>query len=66
MVEGVVKNIDAARGYGFVSVPGQRDAFFHFKELIGLPFDDQLVQKRVQFDLMNGDKGLRARNLREV
>ena len=65
MYQGCITSIKLDRGFGFISSPGQPDAFFHHQELRGdLEFDEQLMERRVQFDLLMTSKGPRANNVR--
>ena len=51
------------KGYGFLLVDGQ-DAFVHARDLEpGLILDEGVV---VEFDLVQGPRGLRARNVGRV
>ena len=63
---GTITTVYIAKGYGFISVPaGGRDLFFHETDLAGdLTFDEQLTERRVQFDQTTGRKGARAANVR--
>ena len=54
---GTVKTVKLDRGFGFISRPNERAIFFHCKSLSGLPFDDQLVERLVAFDLIDTSKG---------
>lgn len=61
---GTVKSIQD-RGFGFISVVGGKDVFFHCKSLDhSLPFDEQLTGRRVEFGTKQTDKGLQAINVR--
>ena len=65
---GVVKNIKADRGFGFIMPDGCRERedshWFHAKNLIGVPFDERLQGQRVEFDSVNNAKGLVAEYVR--
>jgi cold shock CspA family protein len=37
--------------------------FFHVRNLVGLPFDEQLIGRRVEFGIEQSDKGPRAINV---
>ena len=66
-MKGHVKNIHE-RGFGFIRADDGREYFFHFRALAqGLPFSDQLVERRVEFELVEGpDNRPRAENIRPV
>jgi cold shock CspA family protein len=65
MYEGEIATIVADRGFGFIRSPHQPDVFFHASDLAAdLEFDEQLLERRVEFDLRHSAKGPRANNVR--
>lgn len=64
MYEGTIKTIKSDKGYGFISRIDAPDIFFHASCLDGLEFDEQLIERRVRFDIVGTDKGDRAVNVR--
>ena len=61
---GTVKALRVDKGYGFIAITGQPDAFFHFRDLLPeLLFDEQLLERRVDFALEQNERGQRARNI---
>jgi CspA family cold shock protein len=67
MYEGVVKTVIPDRGFGFISQNGGPDIFFHFRDLDpSLEFNDQLRERRVRFQVVESDRGPRAKNIRPV
>ena len=53
------------RGFGFIARDGEtKDLFFHAKDLVGITFDELQVGATVTFDLVEGDKGPSAKNVR--
>ncbi|PIS22822.1 cold-shock protein [candidate division WWE3 bacterium CG08_land_8_20_14_0_20_40_13] len=53
------------RGYGFISRDGEsKDLFFHSKDLGGITFDELQVGAAVTFDVVDGDKGPSAKNVK--
>ena len=65
MLEGTITYIVEGRGYGFIAVEGHVDVFFHCRELPAeLPFDQQLLERRVTFDLVHSDGKSRATQIR--
>lgn len=60
MHEGRVIRIVEARGFGFIAVMNSPDIFFHVKDLIELPFDETLIERRVKFSIVNGPRGPKA------
>jgi cold shock CspA family protein len=63
MYEGTVCTVNLGRGFGFVAASGQGDLFFHASDLIDLEFNEQLIERRVRFDITSTAKGPRARNV---
>ncbi len=64
MTTGKVKT-KTDKGFGFISVEGSADVFFHNSACNGL-FDNIQVGQTVQFDLEKGDKGPKAVNVSVV
>lgn len=57
-MQGTVKAVRLERGFGFIVVEAmERDVFFHVSDLRDLEFDEQLVQRRVQFELTSTGGG---------
>ena len=53
------------RGFGFISRDGEtKDLFFHSKDLEGVTFDELQVGAAVTFEVVEGDKGLSAKNVK--
>ena len=53
------------RGFGFISRDGEtKDLFFHSKDLVGVTFDALQVGAAVTFDVVDGEKGLSAKNVK--
>ncbi len=60
---GVIKTL-TDRGFGFISQEGQeKDLFFHSKDLSGVTFDELKVGDKVTFEVVQGEKGLNAKNV---
>lgn len=65
MNEGTVCFLKLESGFGFIRTPRRaKDTFFHMKELIGLDFDETLIEQRVVFDIVETPKGPQAVNIR--
>lgn len=53
------------KGYGFIARVGEdKDLFFHSNDLVGVTFDDLQVGAAVTFDIVQGDKGPAAKNVK--
>lgn len=61
---GTITSIVKDRGFGFIATPGSEDCFFHMGELVGMDFDDQLIERRVEFDMYVTERGPKARNVK--
>lgn len=63
MATGSIKTL-TDRGFGFISrQEGERDLFFHSKELQGVTFDELKVGDTLLFEIADGDKGPSAVNV---
>ena len=61
MYEGTIATVKVGREFGFISVPNQQpNYFFHKNETIDLEWDERLQGRRVQFDLVEMPKGMKA------
>lgn len=66
MDTGKIKTL-TEKGYGFISRgQGQKDLFFHFRNLKGVKFDELRVGDEVQFDVEEGEKGPFAVNVERI
>lgn len=65
-MKGTVKT-KTDRGFGFISREGEsKDLFFHSKDLNGVTFDELQVGDVVTFEVVSGEKGLSAKNVRRA
>ncbi|MER3523294.1 MAG: cold-shock protein [Ignavibacteria bacterium] len=63
-MEGTVKFFNATKGFGFITVEGGEDIFFHQSNVKQTGFRDQLRQgDLVTFEVKNEQKGKRAINI---
>lgn len=53
-------------GFGFISVQGGEDLFFHMEDLVGVSFDSLHEGDRVQFETGQGRKGPKAAKVSRV
>ena len=64
---GTVKWFDNRKGYGFIQRDdGGDDVFVHFKEIQGEGFKTLSEGQKVQFGLVERDKGFSAENVASV
>ena len=61
MANGIIKT-KTDKGFGFIQVEGSDDVFFHHSACNG-QFDNLAVGSTVNFDIEQGDKGLKAANV---
>ncbi len=53
------------KGFGFISREGEtKDLFFHSSDLSDVTFDELEIGAAVTFDVVDGDKGPRAENVK--
>ena len=55
------------KGFGFISRDGEaKDLFFHSNDLSGVTFDEIQVGDTVTFEVVNGEKGPNAKNVKRA
>jgi CspA family cold shock protein len=64
MSNGTVKWFDNKKGYGFIAQEGGEDVFVHYSNIVGDGFKTLEEGTPVSFDVITGDKGLKAQNVR--
>jgi CspA family cold shock protein len=63
MVEGKVKWFNPKKGYGFLATADGRDVFVHYSSITAEGFKTLDEGDDVLFDVVEGEKGLRATNV---
>ena len=63
MVKGSVKWFDGKKGYGFITVEGEKDIFVHFSAIQGSGFKTLVEGQQVTYDIQQGPKGPQAANV---
>lgn len=63
MLEGRVKWFNSRKGYGFIGTDDGRDVFVHYSSIAGDGFKTLGEGDVVSFDIVEGEKGLRATNV---
>jgi CspA family cold shock protein len=64
---GTVKWFNEGKGYGFIAPDsGGKDLFAHFKEIQGTGFKVLTENQRVEFEVMQGQKGPQAGRIRVI
>ncbi len=65
MAEGTIKRL-TDRGFGFISIGGDKDLFFHSSSVEGGSFDDLQEGQKVSYTEGRGPKGPCAENVKPV
>lgn len=65
MAEGTIKRL-TDKGFGFISVDGTKDLFFHHSAVEGVAYDDLREGQNVAYEAGEGPKGPRAEHVRVV
>jgi CspA family cold shock protein len=63
MSDGTVKWFNPRKGYGFIATADGRDIFVHYSSISGDGYKTLAEGDPVTFDVVEGDKGLRAENV---
>lgn len=67
MAQGTVKWFNAEKGFGFITVDGgDSDVFVHYSEIQGTGFRTLDEQQRVEFEIVQGQKGPQASGVRAL
>jgi len=62
-LEGTVKWFNPEKGFGFIEREDGEDVFVHFSAIQGSGFKTLEEGQRVQFDIVDGEKGPQAGNV---
>ncbi|WP_438445701.1 cold-shock protein [Gorillibacterium sp. sgz5001074] len=63
MQTGTVKWFNAEKGYGFITTEGGNDVFVHFSAITGEGFKTLDEGQRVEFNVVQGNRGPQAENV---
>ncbi len=63
MSEGTVKWFNPRKGYGFITAEDGKDIFVHYADISGEGYKTLNEGDTVTFDIVEGEKGLRAENV---
>jgi len=67
MATGTVKWFNAEKGFGFIAPSdGSPDVFAHFSAISGSGYRSLEEGQNVEFDVVQGQKGLQAENIRAI
>lgn len=62
-VKGTVKWFNAEKGYGFISIDGQRDIFVHYSAIQETGYRLLKEGETVGFDMIDSERGPQAANV---
>ena len=62
-ITGTVKWFNDAKGFGFIQREGGPDVFVHFSAIQSSGFKSLVEGDRVEFDIVDGQKGPQAANV---
>jgi len=65
LARGKVKWFSNKKGYGFIECEEGKDVFVHYQDIQGDGFKT-LREEEVEFEMIEGDKGLKALNVMKV
>ncbi|MDQ0178241.1 cold-shock protein CspD [Bacillus chungangensis] len=63
MQTGTVKWFNSEKGFGFIEVEGGSDVFVHFSAISGEGYKTLEEGQRVEFDIVEGQRGPQADNV---
>ena len=66
MSDGKVKWFNPRKGFGFIATEDGRDIFVHYSSISGDGYKTLAEGDPVTFEIVEGDKGLRAENVTAV
>jgi len=62
-LEGTVKWFSDKKGYGFITQDGQDDIFVHYSSIQGEGFRTLREGEKVEFEMVTGERGMKATNV---
>lgn len=62
-IKGTVKWFDVKKGFGFIQQEDGNDIFVHYSNITGNGFKVLEDGESVEFEVIEGDKGLQAQNV---
>lgn len=66
MQQGTVKWFNAEKGYGFIQIEGGNDVFVHYTAILGDGFRTLEEGQRVEFEIVEGQRGPQAANVTKL
>ena len=65
-MQGKVKMFNQEKGYGFITIEGGKDVFFHYSQLVMEGYKTIEADANVEFELVETERGLQARNVVKI
>jgi CspA family cold shock protein len=65
-LQGTVKWFNNAKGYGFIGRDNGADIFVHFSAISGEGYKSLVEGDRVEFEIVQGQKGPQAANVTKI
>ena len=65
-MKGKVKWFDNDKGYGFIENESGKDIFVHFSSILSKGYKSLTEGQFVEYELIQTDKGLQAKNVIEI
>lgn len=65
-MQGKVKRFNKVKGFGFITTDDGCDVFFHYSQIIMDGYKTLDENASVEFDLIEGERGLQAHNIKEI
>ena len=65
-MQGKIKKFNKEKGFGFIKLADDKDVFFHYSELKMEGFKTIEEGADVEFDVVETDRGLQARNIVKI
>lgn len=65
-MQGIVKWFNNEKGYGFIEYEENKDIFVHYSSIILDGYKSLSEKDVVEFELVETDKGLQAKNVRLI
>ncbi len=65
-VTGTVKWFNSSKGFGFIQQENGEDVFVHYKAIVGDGFKTLEDNQKVEFEIVQGEKGPQASNVTVV
>ena len=63
---GKVKSFNKGKGYGFIIVEDDKEIFFHYSDLVMEGFKTIDPDTEVEFEVIETDRGLQAKEINRV